>query len=151
MDLALNNLQRLICHKIPTTNQQPTHPTELIIIHVVLIGRSFASATPSKMYTERLTYFFLHFHYVQMTSFVVTNTVWLTKVFASYVVIFNYWHIQLFNTMCYSHPPQVSTLQERSEDLSRDEVFYPHLPIEGLSFQLLFLVFICLCTCWVEF
>ena len=23
MDLALNNLQRLICHKIQTTNQQP--------------------------------------------------------------------------------------------------------------------------------
>ena len=29
MDLALNNLQRLICHKTQTTKQQPTKEVDL--------------------------------------------------------------------------------------------------------------------------
>ena len=37
MDLALNKLQRLICHKIPPTNQ----PTKNLIIAIILIIREF--------------------------------------------------------------------------------------------------------------
>ena len=37
MDLALNNLQKLICHKTQPTNQQLEQPIAPHVIHLVII------------------------------------------------------------------------------------------------------------------
>ena len=48
MDFALNNLQRLICHKTPTTNQQPKIkkpycPDILLILKMPITKDNFLS------------------------------------------------------------------------------------------------------------
>ena len=97
MDLALNNLQRLICHKIQTTNQPTNQPTNYR--RMCLISRHF-EILPIVEHSHTHTHILTHAHvcthaYIDMHRHVRTHI---------YTHVYIYTHASTY-TQTYWHTP----------------------------------------------